>query len=959
MMQLLSVEIKFNSVMERNKEFRRATVDCINGLPRRRQRITTLRDSPEDERQMELQETLRLRDRERLQKKDRDRNREFLKRRRVDRQHRIRNGGGGGESYGENESTGSSDEEYYEKDEETLKIHQPNRRSVRTLRTSPGHRGAADEIIGVPVPRRARSSLTKRLHDYWSSGGDGFTEDLKNKKIVEPVTRIFYSASNSRPCSVIQDDIEIEVAEALFDLMKQNQSSKKLDRDSRENTVDNKLRIIKDEVGGAENSAFSIQNEQSIRVDAETITVDSIEEVKKEKRIEKEKFQDDSTRELLSGNGFLSKGKVASPKESDSPSRVKVNACDIQDQTVTKADYEAVVVETKKETKLEIDLMALPPFPSSPERDLLVDMTPDPKAMAKHGQEKGETNLKEKIGAVCNQLPNLDVSLVSEEGNKPRQPGRKEQKNQFLLAAPTSLSPFPMPTNGSTGVLPHLGYMRSIQPGLPIDGSARSSLAVQPPQFKSSQPRSKRCSTHQYIAHNIHYHQQLIKKSLVSGPTGASHLYETRPLNLNSMSLTQKFVPGNPLIEHLQVEQNFATVSVGGGRDKKSDVAAALNTSASNKLVPQQAIHQAPANNILHCPAFYFPLGGIASLPSNLPGKEASVNFNHLKLPPNEAAPYMAIFPKNGGPIPISQAPTLPVFSSSFYSSQSQQQLSLPHSLVQSVSQNTSTSNSLSSHKPPTSTKISDNPKPMNFTMIPHGTTSDLQNGPKGRELIPQAYAMSFGSNASTNPAFSFSSSSPPIFHMLPDIAQNGYQMARQSNFQTSEGKSATRFSNLDNELKGILGKSPDSSAVSVTIPNFQQHLHQEQLIQLQKHHMQQMNNNAVFTRFDTPQWVNLSRTAAAPELKSSQGGQTRVPFGNSSFHGQHRNSSISRNRVGSPRNASAVGSKTLALPMSSQQADDSSSNGPTCQKSSPDCRRNVPSILITCPPTQLSELKY
>lgn len=121
-------------------------------------------------RQMELQGTARLRDRERLQRKDRDR--EFPKRRRVDRSA-MQQRSGGGESYRENENTDSSDEEYYEEEEET-RIHQQNRmnqlsptnsslsnnrRGLRTLRSSPVLRAAADEILGVPVPRRARSGM--------------------------------------------------------------------------------------------------------------------------------------------------------------------------------------------------------------------------------------------------------------------------------------------------------------------------------------------------------------------------------------------------------------------------------------------------------------------------------------------------------------------------------------------------------------------------------------------------------------------------------------------------------------------------------------------------------------------------------------------------------------------------------------------------------------------------------
>ncbi|KAI3449641.1 hypothetical protein Pfo_006306 [Paulownia fortunei] len=1046
--------------MERNRDLRRTAISTANGLPRRRQRITTLRDSTDEDRQMELQETVRLRDREQLQKKDRDR--EFLKRRRVDRSAVQQRSGAAG-SYRENESTDSSDEEYYEEEEET-RIQQQNRmnqlsptsssmsinrRGLRTLRSTPVFRAAADEMLGVPIPRRARSTSAKRLHEYWNSGSGGFGEDLshrrfspspatvsligsggaspsssgaslkKKMKYVETRTRVLSSASNSKHSSVIQDDIEIEVAEALFDLMKQSQSqsSQKQEKGDREstNTSDDELNRLKAEGDKDENNAFKVQNEQSIKVNAEPILADSMKELKKEGRIEKEKFQDDPAQEFVSGDGFVNKGKVGSPKESEPPSCVKVNACDIQDPTVTKADYAAIVVEANKEAKLEIDLMAPPSLPSSPERDGLVDIATDPKVMTQDVQKKSETISKdgslavairmqeEKIGVISsNQLLNLDLEkhrhdiLSVSDSTSQQHQGRKEQKKQL----PTSLLPFPIGLSSWPGVLPHPGFIPPLQTVLPMDGSARSSMMMQLPPFKLSQPRPKRCATHQYIAHNIHYHQQLVKKSVSSGPTGPATSYGTKPLNLRSMLPTHKFIPGNPLLGDFQGGQNLANMSGLSGKDKSSDAAAAFNAATSGKSVLQQASHQAPANNFLHGPSFIFPLGhhqttmmapanssgppqsasagGSVSLPSNsarrlsvnlpLPGASAAVSFNHPIFPCNEAAPYMAMLQNSGCPIPISTSiampafkggsPTVPFLNSSFYSppvfnvAQNQHQLSLPHAPVQSASQNTSTFSGLSSHKQPqgqqqTSIKMSDNEfptsvtadlpqpekllkplhsssksdtevsrksgasvadglvshsvkpnnartcsfpvQPMNFAVIPpvsigggggvgnkHGDPP--QQGSKGRvELIPQAFPLSFGSNASTTPVLNFSSmaQNSAIFQMLPDMSRNGNQMAQHMNFQASEGKSPICGDNSLNFSKSdctdisalsMMGTSksdclartinflPSSltgnhhfqsssaaltSGVSVTIPN--SHQHQQQLIQLQKQHMHQM----------------------------------------------------------------------------------------------------------------------
>ncbi|KAH6826064.1 hypothetical protein C2S53_001501 [Perilla frutescens var. hirtella] len=1158
--------------MERNRDLRRATVSAVNGLPRRRQRITTLRDSTDQDRQMELQETVRLGDRELLQKKERER--EFPKRRRIDRSAAHQRSDGG-ESYREN-STDSSDEEYYEEEDET-RIHQHNRanqlsptssslsnnrRGLRTLRSSPVLRAAADEMFGVPVPRRARSSSAKRLHEYCNSGSVGFGEDLnhrifspspltvsligsgdsmKKKKSLERRTPI----SNPKR-SVVQDDIEIEVAEALFDLMKQSQSqfqsSQKVDRDSI-NTGD-ELKMSKADGGKDENNAFSVQNEPSIKVNAETVLADSMKELKKEGRVEKDKFSDDPAQELVSGDGFVNKVKVGSPKESESPSCVKVNACDIQDPTVTKAHYDAIIVEAKKETKLEIDLMASPLL-SSPEREAVVDMRTDPGVTTQSVRKKSEIIPRdgalavasgmqgEKIGGIhSNQQSNLDVEKHDHDTTQQQQ-GRKEHKNQ----SPTSLLPFPIGMSGWPGVLPHPGYMPSLQTVMAINGSAKPSMIMQPPQFKFSRPRPKRCATHQYLAHSMHCHQQLIKKSLSSGSSGPATLCGTNSLNLKYMSQVQNFIPGNPLLGDFQGGQNLATASVGNGKDKSSDASVAFNATTSSKSLLQQASHPASASSFLNGPGFILPFGhhqatvmgptsssgspqsasavGNASLMSNSAGR-LPINFPlpnastavSLNLPmfssSNEASPYMAMLQNNGCSIPMPPfkggSSSMPFFNPSLYPSpafnvtQNQQQLTNSHASVQSATQNTT----LSSHKQPqclqqTSAKVSENrflnsvtansqsEKPvqqshlssksdseinwkngsslppgfvshsvtssnsqaaMNFAMIPPvsvggGGTGNKQidHPQQGRaELIPQAYAFSFGSNSSATPVLNFSSmvQTSAMFQMLPDMSRNGNQMTHQKNFHPPEGKSVAssgqsfnysksdcseisavgppKFDGSARNINFLPGIQPfQTSGGSVTIPSFQQH----QLIQVQdQQQMHQMHlagtgpfksstphnihgsfltggmlpsNSPVFdTPSFHPKWENFPRSAAPPEgssqsatsslvnipqLKTSQG-QAHISFGNgpSSYQGHQfviKSESMSSLMVGSSsnsslsrstqRNASAVGLAAAASTPPSQEAVEASQGQ---KSSSPACRRNVPSILSTCP-SQLPELKY
>lgn len=487
---------------------------------------------------MELHEAVRLRDRERSQKKDRDR--EFPKRRRIERYAmQLKNGG---ESYRENESTNASEEEYLE-EKKDARIHFPNkldhpplqssslpnnRRNLRTLRSSPVLRSSVDETIGVPIPRRARSTSIKILHDYRNSRSGKLGEDLdhrietashicasgasplasgasmrKKMKSVEPRARALKSTSNPRPSSEIQDNIEIEVVEALFDLMKQSQSQslsskneEKIGKDS-VNPADEGL--IKG--GKEEKKTFLLRYGKSIKVDPETAMDDSIREMKKVEGIEKDKFPNGSAPQ--GGDGFLNIEKVLSPKENESPSCVKVDACEVQDPKVTRAwdDTTTVVEETKKEAKLKIDLM------------------------------KSATISNDGPGEGINRLPKLDLEKHYHDKSSVRDGGKqqlrshKEQKNQ----SQTSLSPFQISLGGWPSVLPHPGYMQSQQAVLPMDDTARFSIAMQPQKFTFSQPRPKRSTTHQYIARNIQQHQQLITNSLLSGPTGVATLCGNMP----------------------------------------------------------------------------------------------------------------------------------------------------------------------------------------------------------------------------------------------------------------------------------------------------------------------------------------------------------------------------------------------------------------------------------------------
>ncbi|CAK7346588.1 unnamed protein product [Dovyalis caffra] len=226
-----------------------------NGLSRRRQQRTT-RDSPEDDGQTELQETARLRDRGGSK---RERDRELLS-----RNKRSRRGGGGGGGGGDRLVQGGNKEEGEETTEESIGYEDDYeiedggvsrlRLPPRVVKQVPGFRVAADEMIGVSVPRKARSASVKRSHESWVSGNGGFGSEDRRASISPAASRSFEAASppssnvsvrkKTKPsgpktrlpkvskssASSGQEDIEIEIAEFLYGLKKQSHGSEKGDK---------------------------------------------------------------------------------------------------------------------------------------------------------------------------------------------------------------------------------------------------------------------------------------------------------------------------------------------------------------------------------------------------------------------------------------------------------------------------------------------------------------------------------------------------------------------------------------------------------------------------------------------------------------------------------------------------------------------------------------------------------
>ncbi|GFZ22057.1 time for coffee [Actinidia rufa] len=167
--------------MDRNREARRITV---NGLSRRRHRTSSLRDSPEEDVPMEF--------RDRGPKKDRDRSRS--KRRRGERR----------EEGGEESSEESMNDEEDEFDDDggggaaAMSNHHhrkilPPSGTIKVLRPWK----PAEELIGFPVPRKARSALTKRSQECCAFGSGVEGEQINRRNSTSPAPISPPSSSNA------------------------------------------------------------------------------------------------------------------------------------------------------------------------------------------------------------------------------------------------------------------------------------------------------------------------------------------------------------------------------------------------------------------------------------------------------------------------------------------------------------------------------------------------------------------------------------------------------------------------------------------------------------------------------------------------------------------------------------------------------------------------------------------
>ncbi|KAF8050962.1 hypothetical protein N665_1844s0003 [Sinapis alba] len=252
--------------MDNSREARRSsstTMAASNGVTKRRQRFSESSRSHQEVR-------------DRAEKKERDpESANRSKRRRSERFTRR----------DVEEEEDSSDESMGEDDVK----HSYQRKSFPSSRI-------ADGMIGVPVPRKARSACIKRSHDCRTSsgsGGGGFGEDrrgpptspgvevaspssstvsVKQKKKVPRSLNGPKSGIPKPPKSsgTMDDDLEIEIAEVLSGLKQQHPHRSKIHDDSENHPlISSEVKDLKTE-GADDSSKVCMEAENSANINKST-----------------------------------------------------------------------------------------------------------------------------------------------------------------------------------------------------------------------------------------------------------------------------------------------------------------------------------------------------------------------------------------------------------------------------------------------------------------------------------------------------------------------------------------------------------------------------------------------------------------------------------------------------------------------------------------------------------------
>ncbi|OIV91329.1 hypothetical protein TanjilG_01947 [Lupinus angustifolius] len=731
--------------MERNRDSRKSS-SMANGFHKRRHTAISLTESSDERAVVETE-----RKRGRNSDRERDsliRNKRARRRSFNSQSHTTDDDSAGNEHDDDVQHAGISFMRSY--NTTSFNSDQNHRRNFTAAKPPPQPPlKVTDEMIGVVVPRKARSASVRRSP---ASGGEerNFRQP-SNSPGLDCVERVSPSFSSSKMKAVAcvgktstscSSDMDIEMAELLFDLM---------------TSKNHKLKDVEEKkVEDCDESA-----------DLECHENGSSEAPKK----------DTGKDNLILGagcDGVTANGRSMSP-------RMESTSCSELDFDKQDSDSARVLSEAKHKgaDKFEIDLMAPPSKGDCASKtkalaldvemkkgdsDKLEDKVERPVKKEKSLEETEEAEMldfKEKRDVPNHDLENsnndsdikTNVALEEQDRNKEQPPKSSNPRVEKTVQA--SSVPLLTAVSGRPNSLFSIGYKPHLQTVLKMDKTTASSTELQHVDFVLSQPQPKRCATHQYIARNIFLHQQYLKtKSHLPASFGTASLCST---NANAVPCTESMVDGKQSSKHLpSVNQrmqekvlaavasdpSLAAIKISNNTDR-------IDSTQRMQFVLQQVPHPGSTSSLVG-PAFPFSpgqhqttlaaatsqaggdnstssasshskshssaVGSFGNSPT-LPDIAITRSFRYPKFSTSDT-PHVTIIQNNGYSFPVSNslgataatggtspAQATHIINGPFYSSQIFHPLQHPQqhpnsqALVQSTYLNASTPSGSSSHK--------------------------------------------------------------------------------------------------------------------------------------------------------------------------------------------------------------------------------------------------------------------
>nr|VDD10003.1 unnamed protein product [Brassica rapa] len=908
----------------------------------------------------------------------------------------------------------SSDESMGEDDDDVK--HSYRRKSFPASRI-------ADGMIGVPVPRKARSACIKRSHDCRTSsgsGGGGSGEDRRGSpgfEVASPSSStVSVKQKNKFPrcgpksgipkppksSGAMEDDLEIEIAEVLSGLKQQHPHRSKIQDESEHPLLSSEVKDLKTEVG--DDSSQGCKAEHSPNIDKSTngVTSSPLPDVHKEKQVRQEtpSVLEDS----VASKGVLEGSQLENYRDERSHSA----------------------------SKLQIDLMVPLTLPSSSESLSLLPLSSHSiaaKDCCKASQD-GSVKSKEKIVVEKSECLNLGLERLSQETTGRDSSLRlhnldRSQPQPAKSAQQSSVLPLTAAVGGLPSGLPHQGYVPLMQKGKPVDGE--SYTCAQGASFSASQPRPKRCATHFFIARNIQLHQHFVKSNHLPQPNKDSVYLNGGDLRATAGNPS---LVGSPPILSLnsQAQDRFVVKASESGHFASTRQRKPQPPSASSSIVPAQAFIF-PTNH--HLQPVILP--SKSSRPTNnspcVAVGTASVNFNHPSSSACEASsPYFTVLPNSAYSFQLSStirdgtpSQALPFFNGSFYSPQMFQPSQVLQNQTQGQREPKAASCSSSSHRQ-VQPQVSVNSVSSQANVQKHrqqsqkseaksaGDNSDSRGshthkgGPYGQIMTapmhPQNFSMSFASSAggsapanlnfSTN-GYQFVSAAPVVHHKKHQAGDSKTGGGSCSSHAEDQKKTLTGrtpamngqtlvFDNPSRTLNFVSGTWPPPAATTMSgDPSVFTH----HLTQRQQHsgrsktmtHCQADSVTAKSSQRKNPATSSLT-SCNSLDLKQFQSqqqirthGQTQISFEAPSKSQQKRSGGGSSSAVtGSAPHEKAAKPKvnnSKALPLSPVPSSAAHAQDPAENSASGSTQKSSPVCgrnvppIITSCPGHLSELKY